>query len=214
MSLRTCLILKLDDHTNRTKDFLLHDLHVRLDVREDGWVDEVTFRAEAIATSVDSGAFLSTRIDITHDTVVLDLRHLRSLIGVSTEGVSDLDGTSFLGELLQELVVDSGLDEDTRTSAACLAVVPAKPLSVSARTESDRKEQTYKIPWAAQLTACSRLASSKMMLGLFPPSSRVTVFKFDLAADSMILRPTRVLPVNATLSIFMCDEMAAPTVCP
>jgi len=132
MSLRTCLILKLDDYTNRTKDFLLHDLHVRLDVREDGWVDEVTFRAEAITTSVDSGAFLSTRIDITHDAIVLDLGHLRSLIGVSTEGVSDLDGTSFLGELLQELVVDSGLDEDTRTSAACLAVVPAKPLSVSA----------------------------------------------------------------------------------
>jgi len=125
MSLRTCLILKLDDYTNRTKDFLLHDLHVRLDVREDGWVDEVTFRAEAITTSVDSGAFLSTRIDITHDAIVLDLGHLRSLIGVSTEGVSDLDGTSFLGELLQELVVDSGLDEDTRTSAACLAVVPA-----------------------------------------------------------------------------------------
>jgi len=53
-----------------------------------------------------------------------------------------------------------------------------------------------------------------MMFGLFPPSSSVTVFKFDLAAASMTLRPTRVEPVNATFSIFMCDEIAAPAVWP
>ena len=72
----------------------------------------------------------------------------------------------------------------------------------------------HKIPCEAQLTAWSKSASSKMMLGLFPPSSRVTGFKLDLAAASMTLRPTRVLPVKATFSIFMWDEMAAPTVCP
>lgn len=53
-----------------------------------------------------------------------------------------------------------------------------------------------------------------MMFGLFPPNSRVTVFKFDLAAASIILRPTTVLPVKATFSIFMWDAMAAPTVGP
>ena len=53
-----------------------------------------------------------------------------------------------------------------------------------------------------------------MIFGLFPPNSRVTGFKLDFAAASMILRPTRVLPVKATFPIFMWDEIAAPTVCP
>ena len=74
-------------------------------------------------------------------------------------------------------------------------------------------------------------ASSKTMLGDFPPSSRVTVFKLDAAAAFMICRPTAVDPVKATcdesqkkelaksevrrtFSIFMCEEMAAPTVAP
>ena len=59
-------------------------------------------------------------------------------------------------------------------------------------------EVTYKMPWDAQLTAWSRSASLKIMLGDLPPSSRVTFLRFDLAADSMIIRPTRVLPVKAT----------------
>jgi hypothetical protein len=36
-------------------------------------------------------------------------------------------------------------------------------------------------------TASSRLASSKMRVGLLPPSSRVTFFKFELAAEVMTI---------------------------
>jgi hypothetical protein len=72
-----------------------------------------------------------------------------------------------------------------------------------------------------------------MMLGDFPPSSRVMFLRLDLAAACMITRPTRVDPVKATcdklssveahsldederltFSIFMCEAMAAPAMGP
>lgn len=53
-----------------------------------------------------------------------------------------------------------------------------------------------------------------MMLGLFPPSSRVTFFRLLAAAASMILRPTSVEPVKATFSMCGCLEMATPAVDP
>jgi len=43
--------------------------------------------------------------------------------------------------------------------------------------------------------------SGKTTMGLLPPSSRVTRFKFDLAAVSIIALPTAVEPVNAILSM-------------
>ena len=39
--------------------------------------------------------------------VELDLRDLRSLVGVLSEGVADLDGLGLLGELGKEFIVDS-----------------------------------------------------------------------------------------------------------
>lgn len=55
----------------------------------------------------------------------MGLRDLRSLDGVFAEGITDLDGLDFLGEFSKELIIDSSLNEDTGTSAAGLAVVPA-----------------------------------------------------------------------------------------
>lgn len=57
--------------------------------------------------------------------VKLQLRDLGTLVSVLTEWVADLERLSLLGEPLEELVVDTLLNEDTRSSAACLAVVPA-----------------------------------------------------------------------------------------
>lgn len=48
----------------------------------------------------------------------------------------------------------------------------------------------------------------------FPPSSRVTFLRLEVAAAFMTCRPTRVDPVNATLRIFWCDAIAFPTVSP
>src|ERR1700722_8232247 len=52
------------------------------------------------------------------------------------------------------------------------------------------------------------------MFGLFPPNSRVTRFRLDFAAASIIRCPTSVEPVNATLSTSMWRAMAAPAVGP
>jgi hypothetical protein len=57
--------------------------------------------------------------------IVLDLGNLGTLVGALAEGVANFDGTSLLSELLQELIVNPSLHEDTGTSAACLPVVPA-----------------------------------------------------------------------------------------
>jgi hypothetical protein len=49
-------------------------------------------------------------------------------------------------------------------------------------------------------------ASARTIAGDFPPSSRVTSFKFDFAADSCTARPVRVDPVKEIFRIFICLE--------
>lgn len=53
-----------------------------------------------------------------------------------------------------------------------------------------------------------------MTKGLFPPNSKVTLFKFDVAAACMIILPTGTDPVNAIFWISMWFEIAAPAVGP
>ena len=62
-------------------------------------------------------------------------------------------------------------------------------------------------------TAASMSQPLRMMLGLLPPSSRVTLFRLDAASAWMIF-PTSVEPVKATLSTLGWREMAAPAVGP
>lgn len=52
------------------------------------------------------------------------------------------------------------------------------------------------------------------MLGDLPPSSKVTFFRLDEAAAFIMVRPTTVEPVKATLSMSMWEEMAAPATLP
>ena len=59
--------------------------------------------------------------------------------------------------------------------------------------------------------ARSRSASGRMMLGLLPPSSRVTRFS-ERPHFSPISRPTTVEPVKATLSTPAWSTSAAPVV--
>lgn len=66
----------------------------------------------------------------------------------------------------------------------------------------------------ARSTAWSMSASANTMLGLFPPSSRVTLFRLESPATFWIRWPTSVEQVKATLSISMCWAMAAPAVGP
>lgn len=66
---------------------------------------------------------------------------------------------------------------------------------------------------------CSWLVSEILdadykLTGLFPPSSRVTFFKFDDAEAFKIALPVAVEPVKATLLMSMCEAMAFPAVLP
>ena len=64
-----------------------------------------------------------------------------------------------------------------------------------------------KIPATAPVAARSRSASSKTMLGDFPPSSRVTGTRLRAAA-SAIARPAATLPVKLILSRPGCATSA------
>ena len=57
-------------------------------------------------------------------------------------------------------------------------------------------------------------ASSKTMLGLLPPSSRVSFFRLLAPEAATISLPTSVEPVNATLSTSLWAARAAPAVSP
>lgn len=85
------LVLEFDDNADRTKDFFLDDLHVRGSVGEDGGSDEIPFGAMAFTANLDFGTSILAGLDVTHDTVVLDLRDLGTLEGLGVEGVADLD---------------------------------------------------------------------------------------------------------------------------
>jgi hypothetical protein len=68
-----------------------------------------------------------------------------------------------------------------------------------------------KTPATRPLAAASRSASAKTICGDFPPSSRVTRFRFATAACAT-LAPVAVDPVNAILSTPGCAASASPVV--
>ena len=65
----------------------------------------------------------------------------------------------------------------------------------------------------APSTAMFTSASSSTMLGLLPPSSRVSFLMLP-AAILCTCRPTSVEPVNEILSISGLSQISAPTVAP
>ena len=119
------LRLRTSPRRKGPEDLFAHNLHVRCGVRKDSGLDEVAFVANALAAGVEGGTLLLAGVDEGHDTVVLLLRDLRTLVDASAEGVANLERLRLRGELGQELVVDPLVDEDARARAARLAVVPA-----------------------------------------------------------------------------------------
>lgn len=117
------LILELLDGDDGAEDLLLGDLHVAVDIGEDGRLDEVTLGSVTLTTGGNGSTLLLTVVDVLHDAVELQLRDLRALEGVGSEGVAELVGSGALLEAGNELVVDALLDQDTGTGAAALAVV-------------------------------------------------------------------------------------------
>jgi len=117
------IVLELAHDHDRSKDFIFHDGHVGLDVGEDGRLDEVSLRAVLLATHENSGSFLLALLNISHDTVELNLGYLRALEGFLVEWISNLERLNVVCEFLHELVINVLLDVYARTSAAALSMV-------------------------------------------------------------------------------------------
>lgn len=117
------LVLELGQGGDGTEDLLTHDLHVGLDVLENGGLDEVALVTVALTTCQDGGTLILADLDVFHDAVELQLADLRTLEGLLVEGVADVVGIGTGLEGLDELVVYALLDVDTGTGAAGLAVV-------------------------------------------------------------------------------------------
>jgi hypothetical protein len=132
--------LELGDGAHGAEDLFLYNLHVLGDVGEDGGFDEEALVADTLAAGLDGCAGLLALLNVTierqhckshidgkgvlpHNPVELDLRDLRTLEGFWVEGVANSVLRSPRLELLHELVVDTLLDVDARTSAATLSVV-------------------------------------------------------------------------------------------
>jgi hypothetical protein len=150
-------------------------------------------------------------IILTHDTIILCLGDLWTLISQRIKGVPHFELLGMRNERLNKLVVDPSLNVDAGPSTAAMAVIEAR---VCVSTHPTLKMSADKTPCAAHLTAWSISASSKMIDGDFPPSSSVTFFRLDAAAAFMTDLPTIVLPVKATFSMCICSAIAAPTVRP
>lgn len=65
--------LELGDRADRSEDLLLHNLHVIRDVGEDRGLDEVSFLAMALTTSLNLGTSFLAGFNIIHDAIILEL---------------------------------------------------------------------------------------------------------------------------------------------
>src|SRR5271154_2313747 len=119
--------LKGDNAHYRTEDLFLGDLHVVLNIGEDGRLDEVTAVSDSIATADELGTLRAARLDVAHDFVELRLIDLRTLFRVGIERVADGSIPRSDAALFDELVVDLLLDEHPRSGAAALAVIEEEP---------------------------------------------------------------------------------------
>lgn len=117
------LVLEFLDRDDRTENLLTGNLHVLGDVGENSGLDEVTLLAVAVTSGGDGSTLLLASVDVLHNTVELETGDHGALEGVVFERIADLVGRSTLLEALDELVVDTLLDQDTGAGTAALAVV-------------------------------------------------------------------------------------------
>lgn len=124
MSLRENIIdiFELANSDNGSENFFLHNLHLFVDIGEDGGLNEITLFAVTFAAELDFSTLVLTSLDVIHDACELEFRDLWTLDGAAFEWIADniLLGSS--GEFLHEFVVDIFLDVDTRSSATTLTL--------------------------------------------------------------------------------------------
>lgn len=117
------LVLELGNDDDGSEDLLLEDGVLRVDVREDGGLDVVSLSSVSLSTGKEGSSLLLSGLDVSHDSVVLNLRDLGSLESSLVEGVTESKGLDLGKVLLHELLVDTLLNEDSGSSTASLSVV-------------------------------------------------------------------------------------------
>lgn len=134
-----------NDH-KRPKDLLFVNVHLGLDIREDGRLDKVPFAItnirETLSTTNQLRALFLAGLGEAENALVLDLGDLRALAGGCGKGVADdLDFRDILAEVSDKFVVDALLDKDAGCSAANLTLIveDADVLSISASVHSASK---------------------------------------------------------------------------
>jgi hypothetical protein len=115
--------LKLCDGADRAKYLILHNLHVRSDIRKDGWLDKVSLTTVPLAANLNLRAGFLAIVDVSHDTVVLELGDLRPLKGFWIKWVAHFIRLGASLELLNKLVVNAFLDIDAGTGTATLSMI-------------------------------------------------------------------------------------------
>ena len=135
-------VFELDDSSYRTKNFFLDNLHIRMNVREYGRLDKVSFVPVTFTTVVDSGTCLFSGVNVSHHALIrrelnestvhrtrtyveLDFRYLWAMFSSLSKWITGVRGKAFSSssELFQELIVDALLYKNTRTSYTRLTFI-------------------------------------------------------------------------------------------
>ena len=174
-------------------NLLLGNTHFVLDVGKDGRLDEESLFADLLSAAFQFRSFGLSGFDERHDFVELLLVDLGPLFHVGIERIADGALFAALDALTNEFVVDGIFNEAARTGTATLALIEEEGKvrhfhGVIHCTQKKTKSIQYSTN--KQLNSGDRdlqSASAKTMLGLFPPNSKVTFFKFDLPAACMTM---------------------------
>ena len=145
-------------HQHGPEDFLPHHFHVRAGVHQHGRLDEIAAVAVRRAAGHGARAFVQARLQIAADPAML---------------TSDTSGPiSVSGSMPTPSLIFSAL-------AAMPAVTLSKIFSCTNRREPALQHWPWlkKMPAVAPAMAASISASSRMMLGDLPPSSRLTLLQ-------------------------------------
>jgi len=103
---------------------------------------------------------------------------------VDGENGSPVVDRSVAAALAKALINSLYMPSWTKIRDPDMQASPLFMLQVHQRIVNDNREKPYKTPIDVHFTACSMSASSKIILGLLPPSSKETDFRFDFAEAS------------------------------
>ncbi len=115
--------LKLEDSSDRSKNFLSDNFHAWVAISKESWLDVKSRFIDAVSTSHKSCTFFLTSIDVTEDLGQLLFGNNGSFIESIFSPVAHLKSTDGLDKLCNELFVNGLLNDQASRSTAHLTRV-------------------------------------------------------------------------------------------